>query len=61
MSKGFEYVNASTGSILMLVENIFVIILALIWFGELPTLMSISGGTLILIGSALTITKGKKS
>lgn len=59
MSKGFELFEATIGSLILLVEIIFGIILALIFFKEIPTLMTITGGLLIFLSSAVVILKSK--
>jgi len=61
MSKGFELVKATTGSLVMLVENVFAIILALLFFGETPATTTFIGGILILYASYLVIVKGDQS
>lgn len=59
MTKGFEYFKATTGSIILLSELVFGIIFALIFFGEIPTIITLVGGILILISASLVIMKGE--
>ncbi len=59
MTKGFEYFQATTSSIILLSELIFGIIFAFFFFGEIPTYATVIGGGLIIISSALVIFKGK--
>lgn len=54
MSKGFRLVSTSSGSLVMLLENIFAILFAFLFFREQPTLTTILGGMLIL-GSATMV------
>jgi len=61
MSKGFQFVSTSTGSMVLLAENIFALIFAFFFFAELPTMMTFIGGSLILLASLLVIFKGKNS
>ena len=59
MTKGFEYVKAATGSIVLLPELVFGIFFAFLFFKEIPTYVTLAGGTLILLSSILVITKGE--
>ena len=57
MSKGFQLAKASTGSLILLVENLFAIIFGYFLFSEIPTLGVVIGGLLILTSSALDYLK----
>lgn len=57
MTKGFELFEATTGSLILLVENVFGILFALLIFKEVPTLLTIVGGFLILLSSSFVILK----
>ena len=59
MTKGFEYVKAATGSIVLLSELVFGIFFAFLFFKEIPTYVTLAGGGLILISSLLVILKGE--
>ena len=59
MTKGFEYVKAATGSVVLLSELLFGIVLAFIFFREIPTYLTLAGGGLILLSSLLVILKGE--
>lgn len=59
MTKGFEYVKAATGSILLLSELVVGILLAFVFFREIPTSATLIGGSLILVSSVLVILKGE--
>jgi drug/metabolite transporter (DMT)-like permease len=59
MTKGFELFKATAGSLILLTELVFGVVLALIFFSEVPTLLTLVGGGLILISSVLVIMKGK--
>ena len=59
MSKGFQFVSTSTGSMVLLAENIFALIFAFFFFAEFPTAMTLIGGSCILLASLLVIFKGK--
>lgn len=61
MSKGFQYVKAATGSLVMLTENVFIVFIALIFLNETPTLMTLIGGVLIITSAALVTLKGDNS
>lgn len=54
MYKGFGNVSGQKGGVLTLLYIVFVIILALIFFKEVPTLNEIFGGALIILGSYLS-------
>ncbi|MBD3362624.1 EamA family transporter [Candidatus Dojkabacteria bacterium] len=58
VSKGFEFVKASTGSLIMLVENVVVGIFAFLFLEELPSWGTIIGGFFIMIAAIITILKG---
>ncbi len=60
MSKGFELFEATVGSLILLVEIVFGIILALIFFKEIPTVMTVVGGLLIFLSSVAVIFKSNK-
>lgn len=57
MTKGFELFKASTGSVVLLIENVFAIILAIIFLKEVPTCLTIIGGSLIIMSSIIVILK----
>ncbi|MBI4973684.1 DMT family transporter [Candidatus Roizmanbacteria bacterium] len=59
MTKGFEYFKATTGSIILLSELIFGIVFAFLFFSEIPTVVTLVGGVLILISASLVIIKGE--
>lgn len=59
MTKGFEYINIATGSILSLSELLFSVFFAFLFFGEIPTFATLMGGMLILLSSLLVILKGE--
>lgn len=59
MSQGFQLIKATTASLIMLVELLFSTLFALIVFSEVPTIMTIIGGLLILIGAVIVILKGE--
>ncbi len=61
MSKGFRLIKASTGSLILLVENVFAVTFALVFFQELPTVATLLGGGLILFASTVVIHKGDNS
>lgn len=61
MSKGFQYVKAATGSLVMLVENVFVVIIGLLFLSEVPTLATISGGLLVIAAGVFVTLKGDNS
>lgn len=58
MSKGFEYFNATTGSLILLSELIFGIVFALLFFAEIPTMFTVIGGIMILSSISVVILKG---
>jgi drug/metabolite transporter (DMT)-like permease len=58
MTKGFEYFKSSLGSIILMLELVFGVILAFLFFNEIPTLYTLLGGVLIVIASLLVILKG---
>ncbi len=57
MTRGFQLVKTSTGSLVMLSENIFAVMFALIFFQEVPLAGTIWGGVLILIAILLVLSK----
>lgn len=57
MTKGFEIFKASTGSIILLIEIVFGILIAFILFQEIPTILAFVGGLFILLSSTLVILK----
>lgn len=59
MTKGFEYFKATAGSIILLSELVFGIFFAFLFFKEIPTMMTLVGGALILVSSTLVILKGE--
>lgn len=59
MTKDFEYFQATMGSLILLTEIIFGVVLALIIFAEIPTMVTLFGGVLILTASILVIMKRK--
>jgi len=59
MTKGFELFKASTGSVVLLVENVFAIILAAMFLKEIPTILTVVGGSLILLSSIIVILKSE--
>lgn len=61
MSKGFQYVKAATGSLLMLVENVFVVVIGFFFLQEIPTLMTILGGLLVISSAIIVTLKGDNS
>lgn len=61
MSKGFQLVKASTGSLVMLVENVFVVAIGFFFLQEIPTLMTVLGGFLVISAAVLVTLKGDNS
>lgn len=61
MSKGFEYVKATTGSILLLGENVLALLWAGIFFSEYPSVGVILGGIAIIIATIVIVLKGDRS
>lgn len=61
MTKGFGYVKASVGSLIMLVENVFVAVVGYMFFREVPTIIALFGGLMILSAAALVTVKGDNS
>jgi drug/metabolite transporter (DMT)-like permease len=61
MSKGFQLVKASIGSLILLVENVFVVASSLVFLKEVPTIATIIGGMIILGTIALVTVKGDRS
>lgn len=58
MTKAFEYLSAATGSIVLLLELLIGLVFAFIFFGEIPTTLTILGGALIALASVIVIKKG---
>lgn len=61
MSKGFQLVKAATGSLVMLVENVFVVMIGFWFLKETPTLMTLLGGLLVITAAVLVTLKGDNS
>ena len=61
MTKGFQLVKASLGSLILLLENVMVIALGLLVLKEVPTVFALYGGLLVMIASALVAIKGENS
>lgn len=61
MSRGFQLVKAATGSLVMLVENVFVVIIGFIFLQEIPTQMTLIGGLLVISAAVLVTLKGDNS
>ena len=61
MSKGFQLVKAATGSLVMLVENVFVVFIGYLFLAEIPTLATFLGGLLVIAAAALVTLKGDNS
>lgn len=59
MSKGFEYAKATTGSLLLLIENVFAIMWGITFFSEVPNLTLAFGGFLVMLASFVVILRGK--
>ena len=51
--RGFEKVDAQKGSIIIMLDIVFSIMFAYILFDEMPKILAIFGGTLIILGSYL--------
>ena len=60
MTKGFEYFNSSSSSIILLSELIFGVIFAFMFFGEIPIFITFAGGILIFIASVIVIFRGEQ-
>lgn len=60
LSKGFETIKASTGSLVLLSEPIFGVILGALVFSEIPTIYTVVGSVIILLASGVVILKGKE-
>ncbi|MFH0773648.1 MAG: DMT family transporter [bacterium] len=58
MTKGFEYFKATTGSLILLSGLVFGVVFAFLFFAEIPTLITIIGGILILLSISTVILKG---
>lgn len=61
MSKGFQYMKSTLGSILLLSELIYATLFAFIFFAELPSIYTVIGGLLIISSSILVIVKGNNN
>ncbi|KKU81404.1 MAG: hypothetical protein UY10_C0058G0008 [Microgenomates group bacterium GW2011_GWA2_47_8] len=61
MTRGFQLVAAGTGSLVMLAENLIGVAFAFLFFREIPSASTLTGGLLILIASTLVIAKGEKA
>ena len=61
MSKGFQLVKAATGSLVMLVENVFVVFIGYLFLEEIPTLSTFLGGLLVIAAAVLVTLKGDNS
>lgn len=61
MSRGFEKVKATTGGLVLLLENFFAVSLAFLFFAEVPSLTTFMGGFLIVAATILVILKGEKN
>ncbi len=61
MSKGFQYVKSSLGSLLLLSELIFATTFAFLFFTEVPSVNTVIGGMLIITSSTVVILKGDNS
>lgn len=58
MTKGFEYFKASSGSLILLSELVFGIVFAFLFFAEVPTMLTLIGGALVLGSITLVTLKG---
>lgn len=58
LTKGFESVNAATGSMVLLLELLLGAIFAFMFFQEIPTSFTLIGGALIALASVIVIKKG---
>ncbi len=61
MSKGFQGVKATTGGLVLLLENFFAVTVAYFFFAEIPTVYAFLGGILIILSSVLVIIKGESN
>lgn len=59
MTKGFEYFQATSASIILLSELVFGVFFAFLFFHEMPTIATFFGGLLILMASIVVILKGE--
>lgn len=59
MTKGFEYFQATSASVILLSEIVFGVFFAFLFFQEIPTTATFIGGLLILFASILVILKGE--
>lgn len=60
LTKGFEYFKATSGSLILLSELVFGIILAFLFFREIPSITTVIGGVLIIFSSTFVIFWGAK-
>jgi len=60
LTKGFDLFQTTTGSLILLIENVFGIGFALIFFKETPTLSVFIGGIMILLSAIVIIVKDNK-
>ncbi len=58
---GFRYTKTSLGSIVVLIENVFVLIWAFLFFSEIPTIYTLLGGILIIFANIIVFLKGDNS
>jgi drug/metabolite transporter (DMT)-like permease len=61
LTKGFQYVKSTLGSMLLLSELLFALIFAFIFFAEIPSIYTLVGGLLVIGSSTLVIVKGDNS
>ncbi|HWY80173.1 MAG TPA: DMT family transporter [Candidatus Sulfotelmatobacter sp.] len=59
MTKGFEYFQATSSSLILLSELIFGIFFAFLFFHEIPTYTTFIGGLLIIVASVVVLLKGE--
>ena len=60
LTKGFESIKPSPGSLVLLAEPIFGVILGALVFAEIPTVYTVVGSVIILLASGVVILKGAK-
>jgi len=58
--KGFGKINAQKGSIVIMLDIVFSVIFAWMIFNEVPTVLVIFGGVLIMVGTYIIATKKKE-